>query len=164
MKIVSNSQKSSQYSTLIDGGSDETRHGRKIIYGSHLLPNSIFQFCSSNSEILLYRDMIEAKVSILRDMNFAFRIEDPVVILLERYVAVLANCGCTASFLIALDDTDWDLDPLTRRLSMKTSGCYSFADLSCAKTACVELFFDYVNFDLFRLTFEELHNHKNKYM
>lgn len=108
--------------------------------------------------------MIEAKVSILRDMNFAFRIEDPVVILLERYVAVLANCGCTASFLIALDDTDWDLDPLTRRLSMKTSGCYSFADLSCAKTACVELFFDYVNFDLFRLTFEELHNHKNKYM
>jgi hypothetical protein len=108
--------------------------------------------------------MIEAKVSILRDMNFAFRIEDPVVILLERYVAVFANCGCTASFLIALDDTDWDLDPLTRRLSMKTSGCYSFADLSCAKTACVELFFDYVNFDLFRLTFEELHNHKNEYM
>lgn len=161
MNIVSNSQSSSQHPISIDGGTYETGYGRKLMYGSHLLPNSIFQFCSRN-EILLYRDLIEAKVSIRREMDLAFRIEDPVIILLEEYVVVLANCGCIPSFLIALDDTEWDLDPLTRRLSMKTRGCYSFADISCAKTAYVELLFDSINFDLFRLTFEELHNHKNR--
>jgi len=154
VRIVSISHKSSQHSTIGDCDREGAEHGRKILCGSHLFPKSILQFCSSN-EILFYRDLVEAKVSIRREMDFAFRIEDPVVILLKGYVAVLANSGRIASFLITVDNTHWELDPSTRRLCMKTNSCYSFADLSCPKIAYVELLFDNSNFDLFRLIFED---------